>query len=112
MGKCCSSIVAKLNKRVTIQNVSRVADGQGGFEEAWSDSATVSASLDPIKSYERMQAMQSAVPVSHKIMMRYTPMISESSRLRYGTRVFDVKEVINQGEGNRFLEIKTIERKQ
>lgn len=109
MVKCCSSIVASLKKRVTIQNVSRVADGQGGYTESWSNGATVWASVEPVKSYERFQAMQLAVPVSHKIMMRYTSALDETSRLKFGTRIFNVKEVINVNEDGRFLQIKATE---
>jgi SPP1 family predicted phage head-tail adaptor len=101
--------VAKLNKRVTIQNVSRVSDGQGGFTETWTDSATVWAGIEPVKSYERFQAMQQAVPVSHKITMRYNAVVDETSRMRYGNRLFEVKEVINVDEADRFLQIRAIE---
>lgn len=105
----CNYIPATLKKRVTIQNVIRVSDGQGGFSETWASGATVYASIDPVKSYERYQAQQIAVPVSHKIVMRYNATLDETSRLRYGDRIFSVKEVINEGEENRFLTIKAIE---
>ena len=105
----CSYLPATFKKRVTIQNVSRVSDGQGGYTETWVDGSTVYASIEPVKSYERYQAQQLAVPVSHKIVMRYNASVDETSRLKYGDRVFDVKEVINVNEDGRFLSIKAIE---
>ena len=105
----CLDRVATLRKRLTIQTVSRVSDGQGGFTETWIDGATVSASIDPVKAYERFQAMQMAMPISHKIVMRFTKGVTDATRLKYGDRIFSVKEVINEGELSRFLLIKAIE---
>ena len=105
----CKYLPATLKKRFTVQSPSRVPDGQGGFTETWVDVTSVWCSIDPVKSYERYQAMQLAVPVSHKIVMRYTPAVDETCRLKYGVRVFSVKEVLNQNEADRFLTIKAIE---
>lgn len=101
----------QLKKRVTIQNVTRVSDGQGGFTETWVDGSTVFAGIEPVKSYERYQAMQLEVPVSHKIVMRFTAEVTEQSRLKYGERIFNVKEVINVNEDGRFLAVRAIEMK-
>jgi SPP1 family predicted phage head-tail adaptor len=111
MASCpCANLVATLKRRVTIQNSSRVGDGQGGFDETWADGATVWASIEPMKGYEKFQAMQMQTPVSHKILMRYRGDVTSASRLKYGERIFWVKEVINQDEESRFLAIKAIER--
>jgi SPP1 family predicted phage head-tail adaptor len=108
LGKC-DNPAAKLKKRLTIQNIVYVADGQGGFTQTWADSATVWASLDPYKGWERFQANQTATPITHKIEMRYTPLLTTASRLVYGDRVFEVKEALNRNEDNRFLDIRAIE---
>lgn len=105
----CSYLPATLKKRVTLQSVSRVSDGQGGFTETWKDGQSVFASIEPVKAYERFQAMQTATPISHKIIMRYNAVVTTASRLKYEGRIFAVKEVINQDEQNRFLVIKAIE---
>jgi SPP1 family predicted phage head-tail adaptor len=96
--------------RVTVQTAVQVSDGQGGFTETWTDGPTVWASIEPLKGYERVQAMQTQSPQTHKITVRYTPDITSASRLKFGTRVFGVKEVLNTEERNRFLVIKAIER--
>jgi SPP1 family predicted phage head-tail adaptor len=94
---------------VTIQNVTRVQDGQGGYTESWSDVATVWCSIEPVKAWERYQAAQLATPVSHKVVMRYTSAVTSASRLKFGDRYLGVKEVINRDEQSRFLDIKCIE---
>lgn len=109
MAKCCDIPAAQLNKRVTIQNRSLSADGQGGFTELWANASTVWCSIEPMKGYERFQAAQSATPVTHKIVMRYNRTVSTTSRLKFGDRYFEVKEVLNRNEDNRFLDIRAIE---
>ena len=52
--------------------------------------------------------MQLATPVSHKIVMRDNATVSSTSRLKYGDRIFGVKE-INRHEESRVLDIKAIE---
>ena len=110
MAKCCSSLVAQMKRRVTIQSSSTLSDGQGGVTESWVDGDTVYASVEPVKGYERFQASQMQTPVTHKIVMRYRADVTTGSRLKFGTRVFWVKEALNLEEQNRFLEIRAIER--
>ncbi|WP_435007991.1 phage head closure protein [Tundrisphaera lichenicola] len=109
MGSCCEGFAASLRHKVVIQSVSQVTDGQGGFTETWADGATVWCSITPIKAYERVQAMQMQTPVSHKIVMRYRSDVTTANRLRFGSRVFEVKEAINVEERGRILQIKALE---
>ncbi len=109
MASCKCPDVSTFKKRLTIQSVSRVSDGQGGSTESWTDGATVWASLEPLKAYEKFQASQIQVPVTHRITMRYRSDVTAASRFTLGTRIFYVKEVINMNEESRFLVIKAIE---
>lgn len=99
-----------MRHRVTIQNVSRVSDGQGGYTETWPDGASVFASIEPVKAWERYQAMQTQAPVTHKVVIRYRTDVTAATRLQFGTRVLWVKEVINPDEDDAFLEIRAQER--
>lgn len=111
MPKACGKFApAKMDKRVTIQNATRVTDGQGGFTESWPDGDTVWAAVEQKKAWEKFQAMQTQTPVIWAVTMRYRTDVTSASRLKYGTRVLWVKEVINRGEANAFLDIKAIER--
>lgn len=105
----CTYLPGTFRFRMTIQTVSQSPDGQGGFTESWVDGSDVWASLEPLKGWERMQAMQMQTPVTHKIVMRYRTDIDTSARLKYGTRIFNIKEMLNIQENNRFLQIKALE---
>lgn len=109
MGKCCDIPFAAMRKRLILQAETQTPDGQGGFTTAWADEATIFASLDPAKGYERYQGMQTQTPLSHKVTTRYRSGITTAKRLKYGTRVFGIKEVLNVEEDNRIMEIKAIE---
>jgi SPP1 family predicted phage head-tail adaptor len=99
-----------MKRQVTIQNPVRVSDGQGGFTETFPDGATAYASIEPVKGYEKFQAMQMQAPVTHKIVMRYRTDVTTASRLKYGDRTFWVKEALNVDEESRFLAIRAEER--
>jgi len=102
--------VTLFRDRLTIQNSYLDSDGQGGSTETWVDGSTIWANIQPMKAYEKLQAMQMQTPVSHKITVRYTTELNPSSRLVSGTRTFWVKEIINDDERGRFLILKAIER--
>jgi SPP1 family predicted phage head-tail adaptor len=105
-----ANLVATFRKQVTIQSKSTVSDGQGGSTETWNDGSTVWASIEPLKSYERFQAMQMQVPQTHRITMRYTDEVTAASRIRYGDRIFWVKETNDPQERQRFLIVMALER--
>lgn len=99
-----------MNKRLELQAKTRTSDGQGGYTEAWATSAIIFGSIEPVKAYEKYQAMQMETPVSHKIMTRYRSGVTTANRLIYDSRVFDIKEVINVNEDSAFLKITAIEK--
>ncbi len=84
-------------------------DGQGGFAETWTDVATMYAEILPQKSYERFQAAQLQTPTTHKITTRYRAGVTTAHRLVWGSRVFDVRGVVNPGEANVTLELTATE---
>jgi SPP1 family predicted phage head-tail adaptor len=53
--------------------------------------------------------MQMQTPVTHKITMRYNASVTSATRLKFGTRIFAIKEVINVEERSRYLVVKAIE---
>ena len=103
-------MVASFRKQVIIQNVTRVSDSQGGYTETWADTATVWASVEPVKAWEGMQAMQMQTPITHTVKMRYTSDITTASRLSFQDRILVVKEIINNQERDDFLTIKAVEK--
>lgn len=98
-----------MKRRIQIQSVTETSDGQGGITEAWATFATVWASIEPLKGYEKMQAMQLASPITHKVIIRYLAGVTTRHRILYDGRVFAIKEVINPSEENDFLNMQCVE---
>lgn len=109
MADCSKYLPAKMDKRVSIQTRTQTTDGQGGFTESWATDATVWARIEPMKGYEKFQAMQLQVPLTHKVTIRYRSGLTTAKRMLFGARVFDIKEVINLDEANNFLVLKCLE---
>lgn len=109
MGRC--SPAAAFRKRLIVHAVTRVPDGQGGFTETWLPTAAVWASVEPVKGYEKFQAMQTATPVTHKVTSRFSQAVTTDTRLVMGDRVFRVTEALNRGEAGRFLDARALELK-
>ena len=100
---------SELRHSIVIQSVARVSDGAGGQTETWSTQTTAYASIQPIKGYQKFQAMQTETPITHKIKMRYQAGISTQNRIVFDGRTFDVVEVLNIDERNIVLHILAME---
>ncbi len=106
----CDSNLAKLRHRVSLQARSRSQDGQGGYAESWAEIASLWAAIEPLKGYERMKAAQLGTPLTHKVLIRYRQYVTTTQRLVFRNRVFEIKEVINEEEANRWLRLLCVEK--
>jgi SPP1 family predicted phage head-tail adaptor len=79
-----------LRHRVTIQSVTRVPNGSGGYTTTWAPVGEVWAAVEPLEGRERIQAMQTDADVSHKVTMRYRAGVTAAMRVLHEGRVLDV----------------------
>ena len=96
---------ATLRHRVVLQSAADTADGGGGAATAWSDVATLWASIEPLKGTERLTAQQLISPLSHRVRLRHRDGVTTTMRLKFGARTFNIRAVINPDERNRLLEL-------
>ncbi len=99
-----------MDKRIIVQVNTPASDSQGGYSDSWATLTTVWASIEPAKGYEKFQASQLETPISHKVTIRYRSGITTAHRILWGSRVLNIKEVINIDEANAFLRITAIEK--
>ena len=97
----------QLRHRVTIQ--SPTEDIHGG-PTTWADTETVYARIAPIGGREFFLAQQVQADVTHRIVMRYGPVVTPKHRLMFDGRYFDIRAVLNREERNRELELICTER--
>lgn len=95
-----------LRHKVTLQKLGeRVDDGAGGGSIPFEDVADVWAHIHPLAGSELLRAGQFDATLSHRISIRYYPGIHPSWRVKYGTRVFDIKSVADLDERHREIEL-------
>lgn len=106
---CKRELVAQMRYRIEVQEVTRTSDGQGGFTELFAPIATLWAKFEPLKAYEKFQAMQMQSPVTHKVTIRYNSSITTAHRILYDGRIFNIKEVLNIDEASAFMKLTVVE---
>ncbi|MGH6826423.1 phage head closure protein [Methyloceanibacter sp.] len=92
-----------LRHRLTLEELSRVADEGGGFSETWVTVATLSADLQPISGSETVEADRLAGTVTHEVVLRYRAGVVPAMRFRKGARIFLIIAVIDVEERRRWL---------
>lgn len=91
-----------LRHRVTIQTKSESRDSYGEPDYTWSDLATVYAGVEPLRGEERMMARAETQELTHRIRIRYySDSVTPEARVKWGSRIFDIVEVINVLERDR-----------
>ena len=97
--------IGDLKHRVTLQSMTKTADGMGGYTEVAKNEATVWASIWPISASEQAQAMQAVMTISHRVRIRYNEDINASWRIKFGTKYFNIVSIINPNMANKHLDL-------
>jgi head-tail adaptor len=100
----------KLTRPLVLEARERVADGAGGFSDAWVTLGMLWAEVKVRTGREDFIAAVARPRVRYRIVVRAAPLGSASrpraeQRLREGTRDFDILTVAEFDAGARYLEI-------
>jgi SPP1 family predicted phage head-tail adaptor len=93
------------NKRVVLQNITRIPDGMGGSNDVWNTVDTVWASIWPISATEIIASNASSMVSTHRIRMRYRKDIKANWRVKYHNTYFNVVSILDLNMAHRELEI-------
>jgi SPP1 family predicted phage head-tail adaptor len=94
-----------LRKRITIQAETSTPDSAGGYALSWTDVATVWADIKPESGREVFIAQHNEGRVTHRVTLRYYAGITTDMRVLYGSRVFNIRGVLNPNEANQWTEL-------
>lgn len=97
--------IGRLRHRVTIEEVVRRDDGQGGFTETWVTKAEVWGGVEPIRGMERFEAQKVNANISHKVIIRYLFGLTEAMRVNFKDRYLTIEAIINPNEKNESMEL-------
>lgn len=97
--------------RLTFQNWDESGgDGMGGSEGAWADEATLWGRVRPISGRELIKLDAVNSNISHVIKIRYSAHdITGKTRIKWGTRTFNIQYVMNEDEESAYMEIAATE---
>ena len=95
--------IGELRHRLRLEDVSRIADDAGGASESWSAVAEMWAALRPASGDEALEAEKLAGRVTHEVIVRHRAGIRPQMRFVLGSRVFDIRAVMDVEERRRFL---------
>jgi len=108
MAKCCdpNGGAASFNRQVDFEQISYTPNDSGGQDVSWSVFlANAWVSITPKFIREINFAQRIEPRVQHEIRMRYYPGLTAEMRVKYGSRYFQIKAIINEMEKNEYLKI-------
>lgn len=90
---------------VIFQELSNKRNAYGEIEKEWKDVYKTKAAIYPLSSREIFQAGVISNETSHKIYLRYSPLIKNDMRIKFNNRYFSIISIINFEEKNRELQL-------
>lgn len=103
----------KLRHRVTLQTATTATDSFGEPDISYSNLVTVWADVRPLGGSENVVALHQQGEIDHLVTIRYSSVVAAitgKDRVKFGTRVFDIKSIRNPDERNIMLELTCKER--
>lgn len=87
----------QLRHEIILQEITYVQDGYGGtvVKSTWADIATVRALVEPLRGREYYDAQQINAELSMKVLIRYYPGVAPKWRIKWGTRILEIVEVLD-----------------
>jgi len=98
-------LAGRLRHRITFQQESLAADGQGGSTRSWSTRASAFASMKPLRAEERFYNEQLNHTGTHQFTIRYRTDLDETDRIKFGGKFYQITGIINPNESDRQLVI-------
>ncbi len=100
------TIAGDRRHRVTLERLTRTADGAGGYTEAWArigtDPRYARVSPASARDVERVFGAKVQAPISHLVVVRHrsSDALTAADRVRFGTRALQIRGIQNVDERN------------
>lgn len=99
-----------LRHRIAIERDVRTPDGGGGAEVTWAPVAQVWAAIWPRTASEQLELDRVAGVATHDIWIRFRPDVTPQMRITFGSRIFDIRGVLDMDGKRRWLKCDSQER--
>lgn len=94
-----------MRELIAIEGVTRTADGGGGFTNAWSTSQSLYAHAVQTSGTEPYTQGQLSEKGAWKFTTRYVSGVTTANRINWGSKLFNIRSVINEDERGKYLVI-------
>jgi len=95
----------ELDKRINILDFTKSQDSYGTPIQTWYVLDTVWAKIEPMAGNEHWEAHKETAEVDTRIKIRFRRKLKPSQRLQYGSRLFEIKGIMNPKEDHRYTHI-------
>jgi len=108
-GKLDKTSIGRLRYRCDLKSPTDTSDGAGGRTQAYSTIAQIYADIRPTGGDEAYRQGRVQTKITHKIHMRYRADMSADYIIVYENRTFQIQNIRNIDERDRFFEITATE---
>lgn len=91
------------DKLMTIESATRTPGTMGGASISWASAGTAWCAIRPRSSRDGQFQERYGVVITHDVVSRYHTALVAGNRLVLGSRVFMIRGVLNDNEGNGFV---------
>lgn len=95
------SIAGEMRNRIVLQSLGGSSDAGGGQSTSYSNSSTVWAKVENLSGNESVFGGQVRDTASYKFTIRYLSSISESFRISYNSKIFQITYIKDIDEGRK-----------
>lgn len=99
-----SDTIGKMDRRITIQNVTESRDSFGGFTQSWATYATRWASIKYTRANENYNAQRKQELYTILFTIRRdstTKLITEKMRIQYEGNIYDIRSITERTDEHR-----------
>ena len=100
-----SNSIGKMRYRVKVETATNTRDAGGGISQSYTPVTFIYANIKPLKADSTYRQGIVQEKVTHEVTIRYMDNISTNHRISFGSRLFDIKGIINIDERDRFLKL-------
>ncbi len=104
-----TDIAARLRHTVIIQQTTQTRSTSGAITDSWGTFATVRADIKPLSGREYLESNQVNAEEITRFTIRYLKDITTKMRVLWGTRVYDIRSIMNVSESDKLMELRVVE---
>jgi len=91
--KLTGEVFADFAQEFTVEHLSRMPDGQGGFKETWQTFATITGFVSRISGKEEISDTYLESDYMTKFSFEHVPGIENDMRIMFKGKLFNIREI-------------------